>query len=212
MRPDSFDRGPPGGCNRDCPTGKNKDCRDARLQVLPGVCPSGRPKTAPKAASIGTGQSRRPALTIVAGSALGATSGSAPGAVSAGVEGAALSAQGKSALGSAQDGSLALAADPSLLPGEGGASTEQVTTMHDPKVAAEAVRAFVADLPQREGGRAAGGDLLAAYETQRGRRGWPKLPHNVFGAHLRLAVRDIGGCKIKTGGRQVYVGVELPTL
>ena len=99
-----------------------------------------------------------------------------------------------------------------MLPGEDGASTEVATTIHDAEAAAEAVRAFVAGLPLREGGRAAGGDLLAAYDIQRERRGWPKLAHNVFGAHLRRAVEEIGGRKIKTGGRQVYVGVELPTL
>ena len=178
-----------------------------------GAALLGRPKTAPKAASIGSGQSRRPALTIVAGSALGTTSRPAPSAVSAGAEGAAPSALGKSALGSAQGGSPALAADPILLPEEGGgASTEEAATTRDAEVAAEAIRAFVAGLPQREGGRAAGGDLLAAYDTQRERRGWPKLAHNVFGAHLRLAVQDIGGRKIKTGGKQVYEGVELPIL
>jgi hypothetical protein len=58
--------------------------------------------------------------------------------------------------------------------------------------------------------RATGSDLFKAYVEQRPVHGWPALPPSVFGEHLKAAVEQLGGRKLKTEGRQVYRGVCLP--
>jgi hypothetical protein len=58
--------------------------------------------------------------------------------------------------------------------------------------------------------RATGSDLYQAYVEQRIVHGWPALPPSVFGEHLKAAVEELGGRKLKSEGRQVYQGVCLP--
>jgi hypothetical protein len=72
-----------------------------------------------------------------------------------------------------------------------------------------AVHAFVASLSRDPNLRASGSALRDAYERVREQRGWPRIPPNVFGQLLRLAVEAAGGCKVKAS-RQTYRGVALP--
>jgi hypothetical protein len=57
--------------------------------------------------------------------------------------------------------------------------------------------------------RAAGSALLDAYDRMRALHCWPEVPDNIFGVLLKVAVEEVGGQKIKSGG-QVYVGVGIP--
>ena len=79
----------------------------------------------------------------------------------------------------------------------------------DHEAAGAAIRAFVGKLELGEQARATGSQLANAYAAQRWRFGWPALPANVIGMHLKAAVEELGGRKLKSGG-QVYEGVCLP--
>ena len=79
----------------------------------------------------------------------------------------------------------------------------------DHVAAAAAVRAFVGMLDQCKQARATGSELAQAYAVQRPTNGWPDLPGNILGFHLKTAVEEVGGRKFKSGG-QVYEGVRLP--
>ena len=57
--------------------------------------------------------------------------------------------------------------------------------------------------------RSTGSELAHAYAEQRPAHGWPDLPGNTLGMHLKIAVEALGGRKFKSGG-QVYEGVRLP--
>ena len=71
-----------------------------------------------------------------------------------------------------------------------------------------AVRAFVA-LLAAPGAREGGSALAAAYAMQRPTYGWPDVPFNVLGMLLRVAVTELGGRKLMSGG-QIYEGVRIP--
>jgi hypothetical protein len=75
--------------------------------------------------------------------------------------------------------------------------------------AAAAVNALVGMLPKGKHARATGSELANAYAAHRGQYGWPPLPANVIGMHLKTAVEALGGRKLKSGV-QVYEGVCLP--
>jgi hypothetical protein len=79
----------------------------------------------------------------------------------------------------------------------------------DHEAAGAAIRAFVGKLELGKQARATGSQLANAYAAQRWRFGWPALPANVVGMHLKAAVEELGGRKLKSGG-QVYEGVRLP--
>jgi hypothetical protein len=78
-----------------------------------------------------------------------------------------------------------------------------------PGGAAAAVQAFVDTLLHGPADRASGSELYDHYQKLREAGGWPELAPNIFGRHLRVAVKAVGGRKIKSNG-QVYVGVGLP--
>jgi hypothetical protein len=59
--------------------------------------------------------------------------------------------------------------------------------------------------------RATGSALMDAYERRRPLHGWPEVQGNIFGALLRIAVEEVGGEEIKSGG-QVYVCVGIPAV
>jgi hypothetical protein len=75
--------------------------------------------------------------------------------------------------------------------------------------AAAEVTAFVGMLDTGKQARATGSELAKAYHEQRLVYGWPELPANVLGMHLKRAVEELGGRKLKSNG-QVYQGVCLP--
>jgi hypothetical protein len=79
----------------------------------------------------------------------------------------------------------------------------------DHAAASAAVRAFVGMLELGKHARATGSELAHAYAEQRPAQGWPALPGNILGIHLKIAVQERGGRKFKSGG-QVYEGVRLP--
>ena len=78
-----------------------------------------------------------------------------------------------------------------------------------PDEAAAAVRAFVGMLELGKHARSTGSELACTFAVQRLVHGWPALPPNILGIHLRTAVEELGGRKFKSGG-QVYEGVRLP--
>lgn len=73
----------------------------------------------------------------------------------------------------------------------------------------QAVDLFVATLRRGANLRAGGSALFDAYEEMREEHGWPKIPPNVFGKLVKLAVEAAGGQKVKAS-RQYYAGVALP--
>jgi hypothetical protein len=66
-------------------------------------------------------------------------------------------------------------------------------------------------LEQVPSARATGSALAHAYARLCPLRSWPEVPGNIFGVLLRIAVEEIGGQKIKSGG-QVYMGVGIPAV
>ncbi len=78
-----------------------------------------------------------------------------------------------------------------------------------PDEAAAAVRTFVGMLELGKQVRATASELACTFAVQSLVHGWPELPPNILGIHLRTAVEELGGRKFKSGG-QVYEGVRLP--
>jgi len=64
-------------------------------------------------------------------------------------------------------------------------------------------------LESGERARENGSALFRAYAAQRVVHGWPELKPNIFGMHVKTAVAELGGRKIKSGA-QVYEGVRIP--
>ncbi len=73
----------------------------------------------------------------------------------------------------------------------------------------DGVAAFVAKLALDPAARETGSALFAAYDRLRAENGWPHIPANAFGAHLKPAIEAVGGQK-KKSSVQFYLGVRLP--